>query len=94
MRYIKNNFLDGPRQDAYDLVTGTWVPRRGEKILDLNAEKQAKKVAVRAAPWVLVGAVSMLAVATFASNFVSGASSRLSLSLSLLLLFARSPCSR
>ncbi|GAA5938941.1 hypothetical protein JCM3775_003173 [Rhodotorula graminis] len=69
MRYIKNNFLDGPRQDAYDLVTGTWVPRRGEKIL--GADKQAKKAAVRAAPWVLVGAVSVLAVATFASNFVS-----------------------
>jgi hypothetical protein len=28
VRYIKNNFLDGPRQDAYDLVTGTWVPRK------------------------------------------------------------------
>lgn len=30
MRYVKNNFLDGPRQDAYDLVTGTWVPKKGE----------------------------------------------------------------
>ncbi|KNZ61879.1 hypothetical protein VP01_1345g2 [Puccinia sorghi] len=26
MRYIKNNFLDGPRQDSYDLFTGAWVP--------------------------------------------------------------------
>lgn len=26
MRYIKNNFLDGPRQDSYDLITGAWVP--------------------------------------------------------------------
>lgn len=31
MRYVKNNFLDGPRQDAYDLVTGTWVPRKGDR---------------------------------------------------------------
>ena len=30
MRYVKNNFLDGPRQDAYDLVTGTWQPRKGD----------------------------------------------------------------
>jgi len=26
MRYVKNNFLDGPRQDSYDLFTGAWVP--------------------------------------------------------------------
>lgn len=30
IRYVKNNFLDGPRQDSYDLVTGAWVPRKGE----------------------------------------------------------------
>ncbi|OCH96696.1 hypothetical protein OBBRIDRAFT_830093 [Obba rivulosa] len=29
MRYLKNNFFDGARQDAYDLMTGAWVPRRG-----------------------------------------------------------------
>ena len=27
MRYVKNNYFDGPRQDAFDLVTGAWVPR-------------------------------------------------------------------
>ncbi|KAH9458215.1 hypothetical protein Pst134EB_010516 [Puccinia striiformis f. sp. tritici] len=26
MRYVKNNFMDGPRQDSYDLFTGAWVP--------------------------------------------------------------------
>lgn len=31
IRYIKNNFLDGPRQDAYDLVSGAWVPRVGQE---------------------------------------------------------------
>lgn len=31
IRYIKNNYLDGPRQDAYDLVTGAWIPRKGEE---------------------------------------------------------------
>ncbi|EAU93141.1 inositol/phosphatidylinositol phosphatase [Coprinopsis cinerea okayama7 len=25
-RYLKNNFFDGTKQDAFDLVTGTWVP--------------------------------------------------------------------
>jgi phosphatidylinositol 4-phosphatase len=26
-RYVKNNYFDGPRQDAFDLFTGAWVPR-------------------------------------------------------------------
>lgn len=27
LRYIKNNYFDGGRQDAYDLMTGNWVAR-------------------------------------------------------------------
>ncbi|BGP50703.1 Phosphoinositide phosphatase sac1 [Rhodotorula kratochvilovae] len=67
MRYVKNNFLDGPRQDAYDLVTGTWVPRRGEEVAWLA---QPKEWAVVAAPWALAAAAGMLVLAAFASNFV------------------------
>ncbi|CAE6466545.1 unnamed protein product [Rhizoctonia solani] len=28
MRYLKNNYFDGPRQDAFDLMTGSWAARR------------------------------------------------------------------
>ncbi|KAF9056681.1 inositol/phosphatidylinositol phosphatase [Panaeolus papilionaceus] len=28
MRYIKNTFFDGARQDGFDLITGNWVPRK------------------------------------------------------------------
>ncbi|KAG6817615.1 hypothetical protein H0H87_006243 [Tephrocybe sp. NHM501043] len=28
VRYLKNNYFDGARQDAFDLVTGTWIPRK------------------------------------------------------------------
>ncbi|KAH8921990.1 hypothetical protein BT69DRAFT_1298288 [Atractiella rhizophila] len=28
-RYLKNNYFDGPRQDAFDLITGNWVAGRG-----------------------------------------------------------------
>ena len=29
MRYIKNNFFDGDRQDAFDILTGAWVAKKG-----------------------------------------------------------------
>ncbi|KAK7058336.1 Phosphoinositide phosphatase sac1 [Paramarasmius palmivorus] len=28
LRYLKNNHFDGARQDAFDLVTGAWLPRQ------------------------------------------------------------------
>ncbi|KAF8649823.1 hypothetical protein AX16_005588 [Volvariella volvacea WC 439] len=28
IRYLKNNYFDGPRQDAFDLMTGSYVPRK------------------------------------------------------------------
>ncbi|KAH8835920.1 inositol phosphatidylinositol phosphatase [Flagelloscypha sp. PMI_526] len=28
VRYLKNNYFDGPRQDAFDLVLGNWIPRK------------------------------------------------------------------
>ncbi|KAG5654036.1 hypothetical protein H0H81_008052 [Sphagnurus paluster] len=28
LRYLKNNYFDGPRQDAFDLMTGNWIPRK------------------------------------------------------------------
>lgn len=27
-RYLKNNYFDGARQDAFDLMTGNWTPRK------------------------------------------------------------------
>ncbi|KAJ7356993.1 SacI homology domain-containing protein [Mycena albidolilacea] len=28
LRYFKNNFFDGARQDGFDLIAGNWVPRK------------------------------------------------------------------
>lgn len=27
-RYLKNTFFDGTKQDAFDLITGAWIPRK------------------------------------------------------------------
>ncbi len=53
-RYIKNNYFDGARQDAYDLFTGAWEPSKGLPHPDQRA------LLVRAMPWVFIFALAML----------------------------------
>lgn len=36
-RYTKNNFFDGQRQDAFDLITGAWNPRAQTPFVDSRA---------------------------------------------------------
>ncbi|KAH9835829.1 SacI homology domain-containing protein [Rhodofomes roseus] len=50
MRYLKNNFFDGARQDAYDLMTGTFIPRRGW--VPSTFVYDSRPLVVRAMPYV------------------------------------------
>ncbi|GAA5949454.1 hypothetical protein JCM3765_002666 [Sporobolomyces pararoseus] len=73
MRYIKNNFLDGPRQDAYDLITGVWKPRQKS---DVNQEvvdwlKDSRDLTSRVTPWVLLGSIGILVLCIMFPNFIS-----------------------
>lgn len=87
MRYIKNNFLDGPRQDAYDLVTGTWQPRRSNEVSiasgvgDDAADwlRDKRDVASRLAPWVVLATLTILTLTFMFPDFVSRESLRLPL---------------
>lgn len=56
MRYVKNNFLDGPRQDAYDLVTGTWIPRKGDSAAFIDH----RPVLTRIVPYVLFASLATM----------------------------------
>ncbi|EJD04396.1 uncharacterized protein FOMMEDRAFT_83474 [Fomitiporia mediterranea MF3/22] len=49
MRYLKNNFLDGPRQDGFDLFTGGWTPQRGRSALG-NLCLDTRPLFIRAIP--------------------------------------------
>ncbi|CAO1615005.1 unnamed protein product [Sympodiomycopsis kandeliae] len=54
-RYFKNNFFDGPRQDAYDLFTGAWTPQKG-------VPGTRRSIAVRSMPYIaLFSSVMILA---------------------------------
>jgi len=58
-RYFKNNFFDGPRQDAFDLMTGAWVARRGPG-LGMSLLLDQRPLVIRAMPYILSFAIFML----------------------------------
>ncbi|KAG7558217.1 hypothetical protein FFLO_02870 [Filobasidium floriforme] len=57
MRYVKNNFFDGSRQDAYDVLTGAWVARRGA----IPPLSDTRPFLTRMMPYVLGFAMFMIA---------------------------------
>ncbi|KAI9444996.1 SacI homology domain-containing protein [Lactarius indigo] len=59
IRYLRNNHFDGARQDAYDLMTGAWVPRKGpSSALFLIAD--TRPLILRAVPYVLTFSLFMI----------------------------------
>ncbi|KAE9410696.1 hypothetical protein BT96DRAFT_1011447 [Gymnopus androsaceus JB14] len=49
LRYLKNNFLDGARQDAFDLFTGAWIPRRNAASMNYLVT-DSRPLVIRSAP--------------------------------------------
>jgi hypothetical protein len=63
-RYIKNNFLDGPRQDAFDVFLGVYRPAsnqfgKGSIFAD------SRPIAIQSVPYVLIACL----ILTFAGSF-------------------------
>lgn len=61
-RYVKNNFFDGKRQDAYDLITGAWDP----KIYVPREDTRAWNV--RLMPWIMYLSLFFLLASLFLPN--------------------------
>jgi hypothetical protein len=59
MRYVKNNFFDGDRQDSYDLITGSYVVRRG----GIPPLSDTRPLLLRSMPYILVFALTMILAA-------------------------------
>lgn len=59
MRYIRNNFFDGDRQDAYDLLTGAWVAKKG----GIPPLTDTRPLVMRSMPYVLAFALTMILAA-------------------------------
>src|ERR1700753_3200174 len=62
-RYIKNNFLDGPKQDACDVFLGTYRPAsqlgRGSIFAD------TRPLVIQGIPYILIAAIILLLVGSF-----------------------------
>jgi len=59
VRYFKNNYFDGDRQDAFDLFTGAWLPRRGPATA-LALVTDGRPLITQAMPYVLFFSVFMI----------------------------------
>lgn len=51
MRYIRNNYFDGARQDGFDLVTGAWTPRKNP-ITAVSLLADTRPLIIRSVPYV------------------------------------------
>ncbi|ODO05787.1 hypothetical protein I350_04848 [Cryptococcus amylolentus CBS 6273] len=56
MRYIRNNFFDGDRQDGFDILTGAWVARRG----GVAPLTDTRPLIMRSMPYVFSFALTMI----------------------------------
>jgi len=59
LRYLKNNHFDGARQDAYDLMTGAWIPRKGPSS-SLFLITDTRPLVLRAVPYILSFSLFMI----------------------------------
>ncbi|KAL4068253.1 SacI homology domain-containing protein [Scleroderma yunnanense] len=51
MRYIRNNYFDGARQDGFDLVTGAWTPRKNP-ITAASLLADSRPLIIRSVPYI------------------------------------------
>lgn len=56
-RYFRNNFADGPRQDAFDLFLGTYLPRAPSTVVASRLFVDRRPLVVQAVPYILAAAV-------------------------------------
>jgi hypothetical protein len=76
-RYVRNNFLDGPRQDAFDVVLGVFRPGAGDsvrgaggRVVSVFADR--RPLAVQAVPYVLAAVVLLILVGSFSRRGETG----------------------
>lgn len=60
-RYVCNNFLDGPRQDAFDLFLGAYLPESAAG----NTFVDTRPLLIQAIPYIIAGSMFLILVGSF-----------------------------
>ena len=63
-RYVRNNFLDGPRQDGFDVFLGTYLPSN-TSFANIQLFIDRRPLVIQAVPYILAASLFMVLVATF-----------------------------
>lgn len=63
-RYVRNNFLDGPRQDGFDLFLGTYLPDTSGAGSSLQF-KDSRPLSIQAVPYVLAASIFIVLISLF-----------------------------
>ncbi|KAF3909315.1 Synaptojanin-1 [Dactylellina cionopaga] len=66
-RYYLNNFQDGPRQDAYDLFLGSYIPATSGITSSLMFVDR-RPIFIQSVPYILLGALVFLIAAMFTTS--------------------------
>lgn len=72
-RYVRNNFLDGPRQDGFDVFLGTHLPSDSTSA-NIQLFFDRRPLAIQAIPYILAASLFMILVATFTPQLPDTAS--------------------
>ena len=67
-RYVLNNFQDGPRQDAFDLFLGTYVPSTSSSAGAAPIFVDRRPPFIQAVPYVLAACTFFIALATMTTR--------------------------
>ncbi|KAI5844552.1 SacI homology domain-containing protein [Morchella snyderi] len=59
-RYIRNNFADGPRQDAYDLFLGVYLPSTSNNISSSLLFVDRRPILIQSIPYILYAAMFLV----------------------------------
>ncbi|KAI9572765.1 SacI homology domain-containing protein [Boletus coccyginus] len=59
MRYVRNNYFDGARQDGFDLVTGSWTPRKSP-ITAISLLADTRPLVIRSIPYIMCFSLFMI----------------------------------
>lgn len=61
-RYVRNNFMDGPRQDGFDVFLGTYLPS-DSTFANIQLFLDQRPLVIQSVPYVLAASVFMVLVA-------------------------------